>query len=194
MSSDFKVDILMNTAKGFHQEKAGLEQKLRGLRVKRSSLEKSREILKTKQTQIKEINSKMNETMKVAEHKVMETQAQLEIQQKSVSQKSAKVASLESEISRAKTERMNDTIQFENLLSDLTLKFQDAKSRYKDENMSQEITANNICLSECKEDVDSVTEQRGKLAKQMERLTIESGNRISSNLEKYLDLITLDLD
>ncbi|XP_072179930.1 uncharacterized protein [Diadema setosum] len=139
-ANSFHAEILSKSITELQQEKDRYEQKLRDMKNKRKVLEKKYEtdVLKFKQTDEK--RSKMTETVRIAQHKVTQSQSELDSQQTANNQLQAKIRHIEESI-QAKDDAQNKELEaYEEKLSDLVDQFQRARHFYTDESLLSEIS------------------------------------------------------
>ena len=189
--SDVRVEVIVNGLKELQGEKARLEHKLGELRRQRSVLEKNVEVLTSRRTQSKDVNAKMKETLHVAQSKVSQTQAQLDVLQKLMGDKREKNHDLSKQVDELKKQQLEETRMFEKGLVKLTEMFLEAKKFYDENSLEHKIgetmeTIQSIKKStdEKEKDVADLTETFNKLAVEYESKEEKLRNMLFSATEQ----------
>eukprot|EP00057_Strongylocentrotus_purpuratus_P016970 XP_011671444.1 PREDICTED: uncharacterized protein LOC105441735 [Strongylocentrotus purpuratus] len=104
----FHVEVLTKSINELQQEKARNEQKLREVRSKRKTLAKKFESASVKHNQLAEKISKLNETLKIAQHKVLQSQTELDGQLGLNNQVQAQVQHVEDTMKDGKERHIKD--------------------------------------------------------------------------------------
>lgn len=176
MSVDFKAEIVINTSNSLQKEKSFLEQKLTALRRKRTDGERVLDALKTKLSQTKEVNCKMNATLQVAENKVIESQRQLNYLQQSMEQSSKVVKSLKSDIAKLEEERANQNGCFQQKLDQLAERFIEIRTDFEDARLSQRAEDTLLEITNIKRISCEYRTEKKDMAISLENLRLDTGN------------------
>ncbi|XP_041483340.1 leucine zipper putative tumor suppressor 2 homolog [Lytechinus variegatus] len=135
----FHMEVLTKSINELQQEKARNEQKLREVRSKRKALTKKFESSAARHNQLEEKISKLNETLKIAQHKVLQSQTELDGQLNSNTMVQAQVQHIEEAIKDTKEQHTKDIEDFEEHLSQMADKFHRSRHFYTDESLLNEI-------------------------------------------------------
>lgn len=133
MSENIRVDVLFKGVKDLKQERQGLEQKLNDLRNERASVAAKLEACATKHRQTKDVHMKLSETLKVAQHKAIESQNKIHNFEEIASKKRSRLTEFNKNIENEKGNQQAYTLDFEGNLAKLTASFLDAKNVFKDD-------------------------------------------------------------
>ncbi|CAC5418356.1 unnamed protein product [Mytilus coruscus] len=141
----FKVETLLASLKEIQQEKSYLEQKLNERRNRRRQLEQELESVNGKYLQIKDVHTKMNETLKVAQHKVSQTQSLADSLDDRNEYYKKSIEDLNQKLNVEKKGQMEEVTQFEENLSLVSDNLCSARTVFTDENLQNCLTeAENI--------------------------------------------------
>lgn len=175
-SSDVRVDVIVNGLKELQQEKSRLELKLGDLRRQKSVLERNVEVLTSRRSQSTDVNSKLRETLRVAQTKVGQTQAQLDSLQEILNAKRETNLSLSKEVEGLKNAQLAETSVFEQDLVKLTEMFVEAKQFYDEQNLQEKISQTEDFIDAMKKNTEESEKRAADLAENFERLTLEMQN------------------
>ncbi|KAK3586546.1 hypothetical protein CHS0354_022678 [Potamilus streckersoni] len=137
--SSVRLECLLHSLKEVQHEKTCLEHKLNEKRSKRQELESSVQGVNTKLMQVKDVHCKMLETMKVAQHKVEETQSQADSLDEANQSKRKSLKDLNNKIEAEKQKQAEEVSKFEEELSAITDQLRQAKKYYTDHNLERHI-------------------------------------------------------
>ncbi|KAK2176362.1 hypothetical protein NP493_667g01042 [Ridgeia piscesae] len=136
---NIKVDNLFNSLKGLQQGRLRLEQNLEELRAKKRGLETALDEAHAKHAQVRDVNQKMKETLKIAQHKVAQTQQQQASLQVDAKVKANRIAELNKRIEDERGKHTEETLEFNGKLSDLADCFTSARNFHSNGNLQRQI-------------------------------------------------------
>ncbi|XP_064615462.1 uncharacterized protein LOC135479521 [Liolophura sinensis] len=168
----FKVDNLVNNLKELQQEKSCLEQKLNELRDKRRKLESLVATVKTKHAQVSDTNAKMMETLKVAQHKVMQTQTQANSLENSNTEKRATIANLNEKIENEKLLQLEQVQDFEKNLGTISADLNQARHFFTEDNLETEISGASEKIRDIDNKVMVSTSEVDNLSEELQKLSL----------------------
>ena len=172
------IELLFNTARDLQKERQVLEQRLKERRSRRTQLESSLERLRTKYHQVKDVNTKMTETLKVAQYKVMETQNQLRLLEETNIQKRASLSELNAQLKMEKESQHRAREDFEHKLARMAEMLIDAKNAHTDVTLKSELSA--VTLGTKKHDHKSDQKRQDILETelQLNKLKLNEGEQL----------------
>ncbi|XP_060597277.1 uncharacterized protein LOC132751159 [Ruditapes philippinarum] len=129
------MESLTLSLKDVQKAKCNLESRLNEKRRSRKNIENVLETVNSKLTQIKNIHTKMTETLKIAQHKVAQTQAQSDSMEKSNGEKRQALQSVNQQIKHLQDSRTNEIHKFEEELSKMAKQMVNSKDAYTDKNL-----------------------------------------------------------
>lgn len=135
----FRIDIILQSVNELRQEKRTLEQRYIDDKSRNKSLESKLEQDTTRFNQIKERNIKMQETVKVAEQKVSQTESQADRLTEINDGKKKVIGELNDKIKQEMEKQEHDVAEFEEKLLELTQMFRNAKVVYEKDTLNKEI-------------------------------------------------------
>lgn len=135
----FRIDIILQSVNELRQEKRTLEQRYIDDKSRNKSLESKLEQDTTRFNQIKERNIKMQETVKVAEQKVSQTESQADRLTEINDGKKKVIGELNDKIKQEMEKQEHDVTEFEEKLLELTQMFRNAKVVYEKDTLNKEI-------------------------------------------------------
>ena len=171
-----KVENLFGNLKELQKGRSSLEQNLEELRAKKRGLESALEEASARQAQAKYVNLKMRETLKIAQHKVNQTQQQHASIRVEADAKGKRVSHLNKRIEEERGKQTEEMLQFGEQIADLAERFNSAKNHHSDENLQQHIlqTEQETSAFQAKEAV--CTAEIEKLQKQESENVQEQGD------------------
>lgn len=177
---NIKVDNLFNSLKDLQQGRSRLEQNLEELRAKKRGLETALEEASARHAQVRDVNIKMKETLKIAQHKVSQTQQQQASIRVEAEVKGNLVSQLNKRIEDERGKQTEETLRFGEKLADLAERFTSARNFHSDENLQQQIlqTERETAELDAKE-ADHLAETE-QLQKQLSKSTQEQGDYLFS--------------
>ncbi len=174
-SGDVQVDVIYSTIKRLQQEKSDLENKLAGWRSTRAAIEGTQSALNSQLAQVTHSNNKMKETLKVAQHKVSQSQSQLNAVQENVDMKRMRLTEMNSDIACEKNTHLQNAMMFENQLSDLTVKFIEQRKVFENDSLIQAISSENTTIEDIQNQHSKATTNTDVMRDQFQRLQIVNG-------------------
>ena len=171
-----KIDNLFGNLKELQKGRLSLEQNLEELRAKKRGLESALEEASARQAQAKYVNLKMRETLKIAQHKVNQTQQQHASIRVEADAKGKRVSQLNKRIEGERGKQTEEMLQFGEQIAELSERFTSAKNYHSDESLQQQIsqTGQESFGFETKEAV--CTEEVEELQKQQSENVQEQGD------------------
>ena len=136
---NIKVDNLFNSLKGLQQGRLRLEQNLEELRAKKRGLETALEEAHARHAQVRDVNLNMKETLKIAQHKVAQTQQQQASLQVDAKGKANHITELNKRIEDERGKQTEETLEFNEKLAGLADCFTSARNFHSDENLQRQI-------------------------------------------------------
>lgn len=133
------MESLTFSLKDVQKAKCNLESRLNEKRRTRKNIENVLETVNSKLTQIKNIHTKMTETLKIAQHKVAQTQAHSDSMEKSNGEKRQALQSVNQQIKHLQDSRTNEIHKFEEELSKMAKQMVNSKDAYTDKKLLQKI-------------------------------------------------------
>ncbi|XP_074644509.1 uncharacterized protein LOC141901265 [Tubulanus polymorphus] len=137
--NSFKVDVIFNSVKELQNERSSLEQKLNSVRQKRRDLESENEHALAKFQQSSDINTKLEEMLKVAHHKVDQIQKQITNAEETIQQKRNAVESLNTQIEEERIRKEQSRKEFEKGCDKMAMQLLEAKQFYTNECLENEL-------------------------------------------------------
>ncbi|CAH1781547.1 unnamed protein product [Owenia fusiformis] len=191
MSADtFAVDSILDTAKNLQQAKSQLEQQLNALRKQRRQLDVTHGQVSSKHAQAMDTNNKMKETLKVAQHKVSQTQSQAESLEQLSANRRSKLQELNDKIDECTKNQDNYIKNYESQLSRLTECFSGAQLVYAPENVASEILNTEEATGEKSADAGKKNEELIKVLANVDELknSLEAKPKpeISALIQRYI--------
>ncbi|KAJ8030954.1 hypothetical protein HOLleu_27515 [Holothuria leucospilota] len=170
----FQVDVIQGSILDLQKERGKTEQQLNDAQKKRMSLERKFESVSQKFNQMSEKHCKMLETVKVAQHKVNQSQSQIDSQQVLNQEKQDRITELLRLIEEAKEEEQKDLEEFQDKLSELTDQFRHARHFYTDESLQLETSMLEKRSQEIKTKVTSAKCEVENLQQKLSELEAQS--------------------
>ncbi|ESP05008.1 hypothetical protein LOTGIDRAFT_156257 [Lottia gigantea] len=173
VEQNFRVETLLHNLKELQNEKTCLEQKLNEQRRKRRDAERHFEMVNMKWMQVSDMHQKMNETLKVAQLKVSQTQAQADSLEASNNKKREKIADLNKTIESEKQKQDKEVVKFEEELSKVSNMLMNARNFHQDENLESEYQKLESLQKEIINEKKCLSSEMENLSQVLETLTIE---------------------
>lgn len=183
---DVRVDVIVNSLKELQQERSNLDTKLNELRRKRFVVEKNVESLTGRYLQHRDVNSKLNDTLQVAQQKVNNTQQAIDALQKKCHAASKENQQLVDQAERTKSQEMEIMREFENQIVNMIEKFKYAQVFYRVDNLKKEITDCEKMHQEFETSAIETSQQTASLCDQFQRMNMEA--RAHEDMAKNLEI------
>ena len=184
---NIKVDNLFNSLKGLQQGRLRLEQNLEELRAKKRGLETALEEAHAKHAQVRDVSQKMKETLKVAQHKVAQTQQQQASLQVDAKVKANRIAELNKRIEDERGKHTEETLEFNGKLSDLADCFTSARNFHSNENLQRQIQETEKETAAFDADLAEYLAETEQPQKQLTKSAEEQGGLLSMLLSLNLN-------
>ncbi|XP_033122587.1 CAP-Gly domain-containing linker protein 1-like [Anneissia japonica] len=136
----FNFEVIYNSIKDSQYEKTRNEKRLSEAKQSRINLERKYEAVASKHAQLNEIHNKMLETLKVGQHKVMQTQSQIDSQETINSEIREKLNKLENLIEEEEKKHQSQREDYEDKLSELERLYREANQFYKDDALLKQVS------------------------------------------------------
>ncbi|KAL5004361.1 hypothetical protein ScPMuIL_017817 [Solemya velum] len=180
VSTGFRVDALLHSLKELQNEKNCLEQKLNEQREKRRELEKSLNSVNAKYLQVSDINTKMVETLKVAQHKEAQAQSMANSLEETNTSQREQIDVLNNKIENEKANQFQEIQTFENQLSQITEELKICREFYSEIHLEGEISDVQKKKTEFGEKIEDMNTKVEEITIKMEKL-LQHRSEIENN-------------
>ena len=109
--SGLQLDTLVKSVQELQTQKSYLEKTLQEIRNRKRFLEEKVESITARHGQVKDINTKMTETLKVAQHKVSQTHAQMTALENVYRENKAFVQEMTAKIEEQRRKQLHSSMQ-----------------------------------------------------------------------------------
>ncbi|KAK6194520.1 hypothetical protein SNE40_000142 [Patella caerulea] len=171
--NNFRVESLLHSLKEVQNEKCCMERKLTEQRNKRRNMEREFETVNMKLIQVTDIHHKMMETMKIAQLKVSQTQAQADSLEEGNEKRRGKIADLNRRIEREKEKQNTEVAKFEEELSELASKLMTARNCHKDDHLEETLKNLESEKRQLGKHKNLLKSEVDKLAQTLESITLQ---------------------
>ncbi|XP_028401630.1 uncharacterized protein LOC114524679 [Dendronephthya gigantea] len=180
-SVSFRIDVILQSVNELRQEKQALEQRYAEEKYRSKNIEIKLEQERVKFCQSRDRNSKMQETVKLAQQKVAQTDNQAERLNEINDAKQKILAGLNEKIKIETIQQENDANEFQVKLKELTKFFRDAKRTYSQGNLTKE-------TKEWKDNMDTIINEAEAKTNELEDVT-KAFENLSVDTSKIKDLV-----
>ncbi|XP_070539324.1 synaptonemal complex central element protein 1-like [Ptychodera flava] len=180
-SPAFRLEVIFDSIQELQQAKALNEKKLNEVRNNRRCLESKLDAVSAKHAQASDTNNKMMETLKIAQHKVSQTQSQIDSQEEANQIISGRIKTLNEKVKQEEERQKNEINAFETKLAELAARFLNARHYYLPDSLRNKIDEISKKQRQLKEQVKENEEEADKLSEQMQQMKIDN----DSEIEEY---------
>ncbi|XP_053404746.1 uncharacterized protein LOC123553857 [Mercenaria mercenaria] len=205
------MESLTLSLKEVQKAKGSLECRLNEKRQRRRNIESVLETVNSKLSQVRDIHTKMTETMKIAQHKVAQTQAQSDSMESSNEEKRHTLQSINQQIKDLQDQKTSDMHTFEDELSKMAKQMKNAKDFYTEEKLLEKISESKHVTSQqlqksnqLDEEIASVTLYLAKLKEQStsedtndnmdKQAVLDIFKREQNDMVKYLENLKAEIE
>lgn len=150
--------------------KCNLESRLNEKRRTRKNIESVLESVNSKLTKIRNIHTKKTEALKIAQHKVAQTQAQSNSMEKSNGEKRHALQTINQQIKHIQDGRTNDIHKFEAELSKMAKQMVHAKEAYTDKNLTEKIAERKAEYDQLLQKSNKLEEEKASIVQHYQKL------------------------